>query len=120
MPRDILPDAVVYFTNLTGVWEMDFLFKVAYYAGTGVAGFIIAGLFLANLLGTPSPNETWRHKAILTVAAACGFALLYIGIRLGHQQSQWLAGLGMAALALIVGGVVMFGGLMMFTKVHWQ
>lgn len=99
---------------------MDFLFKVAYYAATSVSAFVIAGLFLANLLGSPSPNETWRHKAILTVAAACGFALLYLGFRLGHQQSQWLAGLGMAVLALVVAGAVMFGGLMMFTNVNWQ
>jgi hypothetical protein len=99
---------------------MDFLFKIAYYAASCVSGLIIAGLFLANLLGSSPPSETWRHKVILTVAAACGFGLLYMGFRLGHQQSQWLAGLGMAVLALVVGGAVMFFGLMMFTKVNWQ
>jgi hypothetical protein len=99
---------------------VDFLFKAAYYAATSVSGLIITGLFLANMLGSSPPNENWRHKLILAIAAACGFALLYLGIRLGHQQQQWLAGTGMAVLALVVGGLVMFFGLMTFTKVHWQ
>ena len=67
-----------------------------------------------------SPGDTWRHKLIVSVAASSGIALLYFGFRLGHQQSQWLAGLGLAVAALVVAGLLMFGGLLIFTKVHWQ
>jgi hypothetical protein len=98
---------------------VEFLFKVAYYGAASISGFVIAGLFLANLFGNAA-GETWRNKAILIVSAASGMALLYLSFRMGHQQGQWLAGVGLAALALVVAGLLMFGGLLVFTKVNWQ
>ena len=98
---------------------MDFLFKVAYYAAAAISSLIVFLLFLSGMF-TKSAGETWRNKVIVLVAAGAGAALLFMSYRLGHQQSQWAAGLGMAVLALAVFAIIMFGGLLMFTKIHWQ
>lgn len=99
---------------------MVFLFKVAYYAASVVSGLLIAGFMLASLFGNPTAGETWRNKAVAAIAGCSGLALLYLAYRFGHLQGQWLTGFGLAILALIVAAILMFGGLLLFTKIHWQ
>lgn len=99
---------------------MEFLAKSAYYAATGVSGLVISFFFLSALFSPRPGGHSGREIVVALVAGAVGYGLLYLGIRLGHQQHQWLAGLGVAVAAPAVAGAVLFFGLMAFGKVHWQ
>ena len=99
---------------------MDFLLKVAYYAATSVSGLIILGLYLANFLEEAHRSGAGREKVVMTLAAAAGLALLYFGVRLGHQHGRWLAGLGLAVGALLVAGAVMLAGMLTADHINWQ
>jgi len=99
---------------------MEFLAKAAYYAGSVISGLLITFFFLSALF-TPRPGgHGWRETAVALAAAAVGYGLLALSFRLGHQAHHWLAGLGVAVAALAVAGAVLFLGLLMFGKVHWQ
>lgn len=99
---------------------MEFLAKSAYYAATGVSGLVISFFFLAALFG-PQPGERGgREIAVILVAGAVGYGLLYLAVRFGHQQQHWLAGLAMAVGAPVAAGALMFFGMLAFGKVHWQ
>lgn len=99
---------------------MDFIFKTAYYAATAISTLVIGFLFLANVFGKQAAGDTWRAKAIATAAAGVGFGLLWLAVRLGHLEGQWLAGLGVAVAALVAAAIVMIGGLLLFTTVRWN
>ena len=87
---------------------MEFLAKSAYYAATGVSGLVISFFFLAALFG-PQPGERGgREIAVILVAGAVGYGLLYLAVRFGHQQQHWLAGLAMAVGAPVAAGALMF------------
>ena len=97
---------------------MTFLLKIIYYAllclsGCGGVFLLIAGLF-DNASGTPP-----RERVVSAIASVIALGLLYLAFRLGHQQQQWGAGLGMIAAAIFAFLLVMLIG--MFTgKIHWQ
>lgn len=97
---------------------MTFFVKIIYYAlfcicGLGGVFFIIAGLF-DSASGTRS-----RERVVSVIASVIALGLLYQAFRLGHQQQQWGAGLGMVVAAVFAFLLVMLVG--MFTgKMHWQ
>ena len=99
---------------------MNFLLKVGYYGASAISALVLAVFFLGNLFGPSRPGETWRHTAILLASGATGIGLLVWSIRVGHVQGHWLAGLGLAVVAAVVFFGMMFGGTLLFTKVHWQ
>jgi hypothetical protein len=81
---------------------------------------VVGFFFLANLFGPKRPGETWRNTAVLLVSGVAGIGLLIWSMRVGHYRGQWLAGTGLAIAAVVVFGVMMFAGLLLFTRVHWQ
>ena len=99
---------------------MNFLLKVGYYGVSTMSVLVLGLFFLGNLFGPNKAGETWRHTAILLVSGLTGIGLLVWSIRVGHFQGQWLAGLGLAVAAAAVFFVMMFGGMFLFTKIHWQ
>lgn len=98
---------------------MTFLLKIAYYASLCVCSlgslfFIITGLFDS----WPGSNQQ-RQRIFLLIAAIVALGLLYRAFRLGHQQQNWGAGLGMVVAAVFAFLIIMLVGI--FTgKIHWQ
>ncbi len=99
---------------------MELLFRFCYYGVTAVVLPLILFFWLANLIGTGGPNETWRHKAILFTAGASGLGLLLWSFRVGQSQGHWLGALLLSLAAPVVFAVLAFGGLLLFTNIHWQ
>lgn len=99
---------------------MEFLAKSAYYAATGVSGLVISFFFLAALFAPQPGGRDGREFAVILVAGALGYGLLYLAVRFGHQQQQWLAGVALAVGAPVAAGAAMYFGLLTFGKVHWQ
>jgi hypothetical protein len=94
---------------------MEFLFKSGFYGLTSVSTLALALFFLGNLFSETGPN-----KLILLVSGLTGSAILAWAIHLGHVQSQYLAGMGLAGAAVLVFGTMMLIGIFTFTNVHWQ
>ena len=96
------------------------LLRIAYYA-VAVLGLLIIGFFVtANLYGPRGPGETWRHGAMLLAGGVAGLGMLAWSFRVGHRQQRWFTGLAIAAAAPFAFALVTFGGLLMFTNIHWQ
>lgn len=99
---------------------MDFLLKAAYYGISGLSTLVVGFFFLANLFDMDKPGETWVHKAVLLASGIAAIALLAGAWRFGHQQGHWITGALLAGAAVLAFFVMMVGGLLLFTKVHWQ
>lgn len=98
---------------------MDVLWKLIYYGAGVIALAVVSFLGVAETFDL-RPGKNWRHRTIAFTAWASGMTILYFAFQAGHQQGEWLAGVLLAILAVVVFGVVMFGGLLLFTKIHWQ
>ena len=94
--------------------------RVGYYAVATLAFLIIAFFLTANLYGPRSPGETWRHATVVFAGGVAGLAMLAWSFRTGHRQQRWFTGLAIAAAAPFAFALVTFGGLLMFTTIHWQ
>jgi hypothetical protein len=97
---------------------MSFFVKIIYYALFSLSS--LGGLFyiVVALFDTRSASQP-RERIVLVIASVVALSLLYQAFRLGHQQQQWGAGLGMVIAAIAAFLLVMLIGL--FTgKIHWQ
>jgi len=48
------------------------------------------------------------------------FGMLFWALRLGYGQSSWLPGILLAVGALAVVALMVVGGILRFTNIHWQ
>ena len=98
------------------------MIKIAYYVLLGI--FTLVGLFyfFATLLDLPQQTGTSqiRESVIMLVASGTGLGMLFWAFRMGHQHSQWLAGLGMIGAAFLAFFILFIGGMLLFGKIHWQ
>ncbi len=99
---------------------MELILRFGYYGVTGIGGSLILFFWLGNLLGASSAGDTWRHKAILFGSGALALSLLLWSYRMGPGQGQWLGAALVSAAAPLVFAALVFGGLLLFTNIHWQ
>jgi hypothetical protein len=96
------------------------LFKLLFYGVCVVSGLVVAFFLLANLVGPRGPGETWRNTAMVSLGGLTGMGFIAWALRAGHVRHCWVVGLAIAAAAPFAFALVTFGGLLLFTKVHWQ
>lgn len=99
---------------------MDFLLKVLYY-GVSAVGVLVFGLFFfGNLMDSSNPADTWVSRAVLIFSGVTGLSFLGWSFVAGHMGEQWVVGIGLAVAGMVVFGVMMLAGMLMFTNVKWN
>ena len=115
------------FEKLIAILRRDLLTTARHRTGLGVQAVAVlvelAGFyFLATLFNLPmqTSSNKIREDLILLVSTGVALGLLYWAFRLGHQQAQWGAGIGMVVGAYLAFFVLFLGGMFTFGKIHWQ
>ncbi len=99
---------------------MDFILKVGYYGVSAVSVLMFGLFFIGNLLNTSNPSETWVTRTVLVVAGLTGLGFFGWSFVAGHMGEQWVVGIGLAVTGMVVFGLMMLAGMLMFTNVKWN
>lgn len=101
---------------------MTIILKIIYYGALCISALLAGFYFLATLFNLPTQTSSnkIREDLILLVSMGTALGLLYWAFRIGHQQAQWGAGIGMIVGAYLAFGVLFLFGMFTFGKIHWQ
>jgi hypothetical protein len=96
------------------------IIKAAYYAVLGITALIEGFYVLAMLFGDKSPSGRIKENIVVAVGLAVCAGFLYWAYRMGHEQGQWAAGIGLVAAGIVCCFVIIIVGMLTFGTPNWQ